>query len=335
MSMTSRQGQGVGDQRKRSDRTVIIAGAVAGLVSRFCIAPLDVVKIRLQLQPQLLAATNGINAAAVTGAAPASTGAVYKGIYGTMKTIVKQEGFTALWKGNVPAELLYLTYGATQFYAYSRCRQLLVSSSSTTLPVGAVSTLSGGLAGGLATSITYPFDLLRTRFAASKVARAHGGLMTAVRGIYNAEGPRGFYRGGLAAIVQIVPHMALFFGSYETFKAALNAVVVPSTRQPYHIAAGNHASNIDGGTVSGWRHVLSAAGGVDAIAGTVGGVVAKTGVFPLDTVRKRLQVQGPSRGMYGHGDIPAYEVKAAPASAVTMWTYGRVVEIAGWLEEGS
>ncbi|KAK6336339.1 mitochondrial thiamine pyrophosphate transporter [Orbilia brochopaga] len=358
MSMTSTTVT-VGGERKRSDRTVIIAGAVAGVVSRFCIAPLDVVKIRLQLQPQLLAATNGVNAAAVTGAAPASAGAVYKGIYGTMKTIVKQEGFTALWKGNVPAELLYLTYGATQFYAYSRCRQLL-SASNTALPAGLVSTASGGLAGGLATSITYPFDLLRTRFAASKIARARGGLAAAVRGIYTAEGLRGFYRGGLAAIVQIVPHMGLFFGSYETVKAALNAVIVPSARPPDRTVGGSFSVEAEGGVMGRWRRVLSAAGGVDAVAGIVGGVVAKTGVFPLDTVRKRLQVQGPSRGMYGHGDIPAYEgmvrcarevvrregwrglyrgltvslVKAAPASAVTMWTYGRVVEIAGWLEEG-
>ncbi|KAJ6257693.1 hypothetical protein Dda_7481 [Drechslerella dactyloides] len=321
MSMTAKDKatgvRGASGERKRSDRTVILAGAVAGVVSRFCIAPLDVVKIRLQLQPQLLSSTAGVSAAAVTGAAPASAGVVYKGIYGTMKTIVQQEGFTALWKGNVPAELLYLTYGATQFYAYSRLRHLL-SSHATSLPSGAVNTLSGGLAGGLATSITYPFDLLRTRFAASKPSRAHGGLAAAVAGIYTTEGLRGFYRGGLAAIVQIVPHMGLFFGSYEAVKAALKAVVVPS-------ADGGGG----GGGAGGWRHVLSAAGGVDAIAGTVGGVVAKTGVFPLDTVRKRLQVQGPSRGM----GLTVSLVKAAPASAVTMWTYGRVVEVAGWLEE--
>lgn len=82
-------------------------------------------------------------------------------------------------------------------------------------------------------------------------------------------------------------------------------------------------------------------------------VIAKTGVFPLDLVRKRLQVQGPHRARYVHANIPEYNgviqtisvivrtqgvrglyrgltvslLKAAPASAVTMWTYERALNI--------
>ena len=79
---------------------------------------------------------------------------------------------------------------------------------------------------------------------------------------------------------------------------------------------------------------------------------AKTGVFPLDLVRKRTQVQGPTRARYVHRNIPEYAggtlataravvraeglrglyrgltvslVKAAPATAVTLWTYERVL----------
>jgi len=90
------------------------------------------------------------------------------------------------------------------------------------------------------------------------------------------------------------------------------------------------------------------------------GVLAKTGVFPLDTVRKRLQVQGPTRGRYVHKNIPVYTggvvksmkdilrveglrglykgltvglIKAAPASAVTMWTYERTMVVLRWWED--
>ncbi|KAK6532902.1 mitochondrial thiamine pyrophosphate transporter [Arthrobotrys megalospora] len=348
--MTSRE---KGDKRSSSSKTPIIAGAVAGVVSRFCIAPLDVVKIRLQLQPKLLAS----NAALGSGngaAAAAPLGTVYNGIYGTMKTIVKEEGITALWKGNIPAELLYLTYGAAQFFIYAQAQSFLSSTPFTSsLPPTFINTLSGGIAGGLATSVTYPFDLLRTRFAASKggkEGRVYSSINAAVRGIWRDEGFRGFYRGGGAAVVQIVPYMGLFFGSYEGVKAGLQQLLSPVEFLPnsnYHPVLAGLLSIFSG-----------SGGGVDAISGVLGGIIAKTGVFPLDTIRKRLQVQGPTRGRYVHGDIPVYEgvircgrevvrregwrglyrgltvslVKAAPASAVTMWTYGRTVEIVGWFE---
>ncbi len=66
-------------------RQVVLAGGVAGLISRFCIAPLDVVKIRLQLQIHSLSD-------------PAShrtvVGPVYKGTLSTMRDIARQEGIT-------------------------------------------------------------------------------------------------------------------------------------------------------------------------------------------------------------------------------------------------
>lgn len=94
-------------------------------------------------------------------------------------------------------------------------------------------------------------------------------------------------------------------------------------------------------------------GSSDATAGVVAGVIAKTGVFPLDVIRKRLQVQGPTRAKYIWQDIPVYKgvggtlrlilkqegvrglyrglwvglVKAAPTSAITMWSYERVLTV--------
>jgi len=99
-------------------------------------------------------------------------------------------------------------------------------------------------------------------------------------------------------------------------------------------------------------------GSEDAAAGVVASVLAKTGVFPLDLIRKRLQVQGPTRERFAGGVVPVYGkgvwrvgreimctegwrglyrglgvglVKAAPASAVTMWTYERALkEMKDW-----
>lgn len=122
--------------------------------------------------------------------------------------------------------------------------------------------------------------------------------------------------------------MGLFFAAYEALRPALAGLELPF-------------------------------GSGDASAGVLASVAAKTGVFPLDLVRKRLQVQGPTRGRYGRGNIPVSKgvgatmrgivraegvrglyrgltvslVKAAPASAVTMWTYERALRVLKEMED--
>lgn len=192
------------------------------------------------------------------------------------------------------------------------------------MPGTAKSFISGAVAGTAATTATYPLDLLRTRFAAQGTERVYDSLIASVRDITRHEGPAGFFRGLNAAIGQIVPYMGLFFALYEGFKPALATVELP----------------LESG---------------DAAAGIAASVLSKTAVFPLDTIRKRLQVQGPTRSKYvGGARIPVYEqgvvntmkmilrkegavglyrglsvslIKAAPSSAVTMYAYERALHL--------
>ncbi|KAL5121360.1 mitochondrial thiamine pyrophosphate transporter [Pleosporales sp. CAS-2024a] len=303
-------------RQQRSRRHAAVAGAVAGLVSRFVIAPLDVVKIRLQLQ---------IHSLSEPASCRGLSGPVYKGTLRTLARIGRDEGLAALWKGNIPAELLYLTYGAVQFSAYATVAHALDTLPPPyTLPPAANSFVSGAAAGAAATTVTYPLDLLRTRFAAQGNDRVYPSIVASLQSIAQHEGPAGFFRGLGAGVSQIVPYMGLFFASYESLKPVVA-----------------HAS------------VALPLGGSDAVAGVVASLLSKTAVYPLDTTRKRLQVQGPNRARYVHGNIPTYTgvlmtlqhmwkhegrrgmyrgltvslLKAAPASAVTMWTYERAMSI--------
>ncbi|KAI9695612.1 MAG: mitochondrial thiamine pyrophosphate transporter [Bogoriella megaspora] len=294
---------------------VVLAGGIAGLVSRFCIAPLDVIKIRLQLQSHSM--SDPLSRQGVLGP-------TYKGTLGTLRLILREEGITGLWKGNIPAELLYVTYGAIQFSTYRSTSQLLQQlPPSYKLPPAAEAFISGATAGTLATTLTYPLDLLRTRFAAQGTERIYSSLLASIQQIAHHEGHRGFFAGLSAGVGQIVPYMGLFFAFYETLRLPLSHLQLPL-------------------------------GSSDAVAGISASVAAKTAVFPLDTVRKRLQVQGPTRARYVHRNIPLYAegvvgtlrailkregarglyrglpvslIKAAPASAVTMWTYERALNV--------
>jgi solute carrier family 25 thiamine pyrophosphate transporter 19 len=283
-------------------------------VSRFVIAPLDVIKIRLQLQVHSLSDPLSVREV---------QGPVYKGTLGTLKHIFRAEGITGLWKGNIPAEALYLAYGSAQFSAYTYISHLLDAIPPPYhLPNAVNSFISGAAAGACATTATYPLDLLRTRFAAQGTERVYPSIIASLRHIYKHEGPTGFFRGLGAGVSQIVPYMGLFFAGYEGLKPILANSVIP---MPF--------------------------GTSDAAAGIIASILSKTAVYPLDTTRKRLQVQGPTRLKYVHRNIPFYSgvintlshiwkhegrrglyrgltvslLKAAPASAVTMWTYERAM----------
>jgi solute carrier family 25 thiamine pyrophosphate transporter 19 len=278
------------------------------------IAPLDVIKIRLQLQIHSLSDPLSVRSI---------DGPVYKGTLGTLKQILREEGLTGLWKGNIPAEAMYLAYGGVQFSAYTYMSHLL-DTLPYQLPSHANSFISGAAAGACATTATYPLDLLRTRFAAQGKERVYSSIAASLRHIAEHEGPQGFFRGLGAGVSQIVPYMGLFFASYEGLKPVLADSVIPL---PF--------------------------GTSDAAAGIIASVLSKTAVYPLDTTRKRLQVQGPNRMKYVHRNIPLYKgvlstlthiwkhegrrglyrgltvslLKAAPASAVTMWTYERAMGV--------
>jgi solute carrier family 25 thiamine pyrophosphate transporter 19 len=67
----------------------------------------------------------------------------------------------------MPAEYLYLSYSAVEFWAYKELEQAIEKfDTNKKLPHTLKTFGCGMIAGCAATAATYPFDLLRTRFAA-------------------------------------------------------------------------------------------------------------------------------------------------------------------------
>ena len=94
----------------------------------------------------------------------------------------------------------------------------------------------------------------------------------------------------------------------------------------------------------------------DATAGLMAGVVSKIVTFPLDTLRKRMQVRGSAKSLY---QGPVYDtgladtfqgilrnegvrglyrgcliatIKAAPSAAITLWTYEKSMKLIAMLK---
>lgn len=237
---------------------------------------------------------------------------------------------TALWKGNVPAELLYMVYSGVQFTTYRTTAQFIrpyfQDGADDSRTAAKVSWISGTAAGMAATTVSYPLDLLRTRFAAQGNDKVYKSFFRAFGEIYRDEGLRGFFRGIAPTLLNAGPGMGIYFLTYEAIR-------------PPDIKKGEDESR---------RVIPRLPWGFDKfLVGGASSLIAKTVVFPFDLVRKRMQVQGPTRGRYIHKNIPEYTgtvtairtilategirgmyrgllvtlLKHAPSSGVTLWVY--------------
>eukprot|EP00798_Chlamydomonas_sp_ICE-L_P008234 gene8234-1500_t len=305
------------------------AGALAGCVARFMVSPLDVIKIRFQVQLEPISMS--------------MAGSKYTGFFQALKTIFKEEGIQGLWRGTVPGLLLTVPYTAVQFVAMQQCKDYAssigISSQPNVAPL--VSFVSGGLAGSAATIASYPFDLLRTRLAAQGEPKIYRNMLDAGSSIVRAEGFRGLYRGLNITLIEIIPYAALQFGLYDAFTGAWRRQVASSR------------TRLEEGETSAASHSDSKLSFF--VCGLMAGMCSKFATHPLDVAKKRFQVAGLQRALsYGARIESDYVVqslreslvgifrnegmrglwkgcapnliKAAPASAITFTAYEAIRE---------
>ncbi|NWZ31393.1 TPC protein, partial [Asarcornis scutulata] len=242
------------------------AGSASGFVTRVLVSPLDVIKIRFQLQIEQLSSR--------------TPGAKYHGILQAVQRIFQEEGLGAFWKGHVPAQFLSIGYGAVQFMAFESLTKLVHNVTSYNARDSFVHFICGGLAACTATVAVQPVDTLRTRFAAQGEPKVYHNLRHAVVTMYQTEGPRTFYRGLTPTIIAIFPYAGLQFSFYNTLKQ-LSEWMIPSEGK-------------EGGNVK------------NLVCGSCAGIISKTLTYPFDLIKKRLQVGGFERARAAFGQVRMY-----------------------------
>ncbi|XP_010547038.1 PREDICTED: mitochondrial thiamine pyrophosphate carrier-like [Tarenaya hassleriana] len=306
------------------------AGAISGAVSRTVTSPLDVIKIRFQVQLEPTTSW-----ALVRGNLPGAS--KYTGVLQASRDIFREEGLLGFWRGNVPALLMVVPYNSIQFTVLHRLKSIAAGSSKTEDHIHLspyLSFVSGALAGCAATLGSYPFDLLRTILASQGEPKVYPTMRSAFADIIQTRGIKGLYNGLSPTLVEIVPYAGLQFGSYDMFKRWMmewNRIV---------LSPNSSSADIDSSSLSSFQFFL---------CGLAAGTSAKLVCHPLDVVKKRFQIEGLRRhprygarvekrayrnmldgirqivtsegwnGLY-KGIVPS-TVKAAPAGAVTFLAY--------------
>ncbi|XP_043280917.1 mitochondrial thiamine pyrophosphate carrier-like [Venturia canescens] len=180
-----------------------IAGGTSGFVTRLICQPLDVIKIRFQLQVEPIRHNDNSK---------------YRSLAHAVNVIVKEEGLLALWKGHVPAQILSIVYGLGQFYSYNIFKKFFDQIADVPEWKKSVNFIAGAAAGSVATIISYPFDTVRTRLVSqSSNNPVYRGVLNPYLTILRTESTRSFFRGLSPTLLQISPHAGLQFMFYGWF----------------------------------------------------------------------------------------------------------------------
>ncbi|XP_067868269.1 calcium-binding mitochondrial carrier protein SCaMC-2-B isoform X4 [Heterodontus francisci] len=172
----------------------LVAGGGAGAVSRTCTAPLDRLKVLMQVH------ASKSNSMCIAGG---------------FSHMIKEGGFRSLWRGNGINVIKIAPESALKFMAYEQIKRLIGSNQQT---LGIQERLiAGSLAGVIAQSTIYPMEVLKTRLALRKTGQ-YSGMLDCAKHIFKKEGITAFYKGYVPNMLGIIPYAGIDLAIYETLK---------------------------------------------------------------------------------------------------------------------
>ncbi|XP_051980904.1 calcium-binding mitochondrial carrier protein SCaMC-2-A [Xyrauchen texanus] len=172
----------------------LVAGGGAGVVSRTFTAPLDRLKVLMQVH-----GSHSNNMCIMTG----------------LTQMIKEGGMRSLWRGNGINVIKIAPESALKFMAYEQIKRLMGSSQET---LGITERfVAGSLAGVLAQSAIYPMEVLKTRLVLRKTGQ-YKGISDCAKQILRGEGVSAFYKGYVPNMLGIIPYAGIDLAVYETLK---------------------------------------------------------------------------------------------------------------------
>ncbi|CAB4394407.1 mitochondrial carrier [Rhizophagus irregularis] len=251
-----------------------VAGGVAGCVAKTVIAPLDRVKILFQASNPHFQKYAG----------------TWSGAFQASKEIYTINGVRGLFQGNSATLLRILPYAAIKFVAFEQIRHVLMPNEDTAFR----HLISGSLAGITSVLCTYPLELIRVRLAFEVRNDSRVRYVTLFKQIYHESAAShrklihfpimNFYRGLNPTIIGMIPYAGVSFFTHYLLTEFCRTELADSTTKP-SLAAGkldSRGQNIKS-PLKTWAELT---------VGGLSGAIAQTVSYPLEVIRRRMQVYG-------------------------------------------
>ncbi|KAM4794628.1 dicarboxylate carrier UCP2-like [Rhinophrynus dorsalis] len=201
------------------------AGTAACIADLFTF-PLDTAKVRLQIQGECQSEKNARLFR-------------YKGVFGTIKTMVKMEGAASLYNGLVAGLQRQMSFASIRIGLYDSVKQFYCHRSDSS----GVSCrlLAGCTTGAMAVTFAQPTDVVKVRFQAHiKVIdgdRRYNGTVDAYKTIAKEEGLRGLWKGTAANIARNSIVNCAELVTYDLIKEAILNHRLMTDNLPCHFVA--------------------------------------------------------------------------------------------------
>jgi solute carrier family 25 phosphate transporter 23/24/25/41 len=221
----------------------LLSGGIAGAVSRTATSPLE----RLRILQQT--------------ASPAYKG---KGTIGSFVYMYKSEGMAGYFKGNGATIMKIAPFSAFEFYFYEIFKGSLFPGRTKNQLGFGQKLVCGGLTGVVASTLTYPFDIVKTYLTISlETGASKISMSQQAKIIVDTYGVMGLYKGWGLSMLGIAPFIGIKMASFDLLMDKYS----PGKSDP-------------------WVRYKNL--GLGASAGTI----AVTFTYPIDLTRRLLQLNG-------------------------------------------
>ncbi|CAI9763882.1 unnamed protein product [Fraxinus pennsylvanica] len=234
------------------------AGAVAAMVSRTCVAPLERLKLEYIVRGEK------------------------RNIFELIKKIAVTQGLKGFWKGNFVNILRTAPFKAINFCSYDTYRKQLLKLSGNEETTNFERFIAGAAAGMTASALCLPLDTVRTRLVAPG-GEALGGVIGAFRHVVQTEGFFSLYKGLLPSILSMAPSGAVFYGVYDILKSAYLHSPEGRKRIQNMRQQDQELNALEQLELGPMRTFLY---------GAISGACAEAATYPFEVVRRQLQLQG-------------------------------------------
>ncbi|CAL7936349.1 unnamed protein product [Xylocopa violacea] len=192
----------------------LLIASIAGVINVLTTTPLWVVNTRLKMRGICQDQERNNNE--------------YNTLWDGLIHIWKYEGLEKLWAGTLPSLMLVMN-PAIQFMTYETIKRRVITSARGVQPPAWVFFAIGAIAKAVATTLTYPLQLIQT-----KLRHGHNypnlppnaGSLKILFYILKKQGIGGLYKGMEAKLLQTVLTAALMFLSYEKISAFVSQILL-------------------------------------------------------------------------------------------------------------